>query len=88
MGRTRDREGTAVSERTNWATTIIKDQSYDTARKGRLPSDPKAGGASKLVLKNTSLPFNDTGALLHLREIDDELVKADAKLIDALLKRI
>jgi hypothetical protein len=49
---------------------------------------PKPEALAKLVLKNTSLPFNDTGALLHLREIDDELVKADAKLIDALLKRI
>lgn len=31
--------------------------------------------------------FDDHTALLHLREIDGELVEADAKLIDVLLRQ-
>jgi hypothetical protein len=32
--------------------------------------------------------FDDQAALLHLREVDGELVEADAKLIDVLLRQV
>jgi hypothetical protein len=49
---------------------------------------PGPEALERLVLKNTSRPFDDDAALLHLREIDDELVKADARLIDTLLEQV
>jgi hypothetical protein len=49
---------------------------------------PKPDALKNLVLKNTSRPFDDDAALLHLREIDGELVKADAKLVDTLLEQV
>ncbi len=45
---------------------------------------PEPDALEKLTLKNTSRPFDDRSALEHLREVDDELAKADARLIDAM----
>jgi gentisate 1,2-dioxygenase len=46
---------------------------------------PTREALQKLVLKNTSRPFDDDAALEHLRAIDSELVEADSRLIDTLL---
>jgi hypothetical protein len=46
---------------------------------------PTLEALQKLTLKNTSRPFDDAAALQHLKEVNPELVKADARLIDKML---
>ena len=57
-----------------------------------LQSDITAGSRGpealgKLAGGNGSRPFDDDAALVHLRDVDGELVEADATLIDMLLRQ-
>jgi hypothetical protein len=56
--------------------------------KGSFRPIPEPEALRKLIGQTVSRPFDDQAALLHLREIDGELVKADAKLIDVLLRQV
>jgi hypothetical protein len=56
--------------------------------KGGFRPIPEPEALGKLTGNAASRPFDDQAALLHLREVDGELVEADAKLIDELFRQV
>lgn len=49
---------------------------------------PTLEALQKLTLENSSRPFDDDAALRRLNEVNAELVKADARLLDKILARM